>query len=169
MFEHKGYKGSITTVDKDASLFHGRVVGIQDVVTFEGKGVADLVKAFRDSVDDYLAFCAERKETPEKPFSGRFVLRMPPELHRLVSEAASQDDVSLNTWIVAAAEMRLNQSPPTSSAMSFEELDRVAECVAAILAEKKRPSVLSKQRADASKRPHNPKSAREKPQRAMDS
>src|SRR5205807_5512603 len=94
MFEYKGYTGAVTTVDKDAGLFHGQVLGIQDVVTFEAKGVPELVKAFRDSVDDYLEFCAERKESPEKPFSGKFVVRLSPELHRLASEAAAKEQVS---------------------------------------------------------------------------
>jgi len=68
MLEYRGYCGTITKTDADAGLFHGRVDGIQDVITFEGKTVAELQKAFRESVDDYLEFCEERKEMPEKPF-----------------------------------------------------------------------------------------------------
>ena len=136
MFEHKGYQGIITTVDTGAGLFHGRVIGIQDVVTFEGKAVTELVKAFRDSVDDYLAFCEERKEAPEKPFSGKFVVRLPAELHRLASEAAGREDLSLNTWMLAAVESRLDPAPTSDTRLSFDELNQVATCVAAILAEK---------------------------------
>jgi hypothetical protein len=50
-------------------------------------------------VDDYLAFCAERGETPDKPFSGQFVARVSPELHRRASLAASQAGKSLNAWV----------------------------------------------------------------------
>jgi predicted HicB family RNase H-like nuclease len=143
MFEHKGYQGAIVSVDTDAGLFHGCVVGIQDVVTFEGKMVPELVKAFKDSVDDYLEFCEQRKEAPEKPFSGKFVMRLSPELHRLASEAAAEEQVSLNGWMVSAVETRLNKGGANPTTLSFEELDQVANCVAAILAEKKRQPVAS--------------------------
>jgi predicted HicB family RNase H-like nuclease len=66
MMTYKGYTGSVE-VDTEAEILFGRVVGLRDVVTFQGKTVAEARKAFQDSVDDYLAFCAERGETPEKP------------------------------------------------------------------------------------------------------
>ena len=56
MMKHKGYRG-VVTFDDDAGIFHGEVVGIRDVVTFQGKSAAQLTKAFKDSVDEYLAFC----------------------------------------------------------------------------------------------------------------
>jgi predicted HicB family RNase H-like nuclease len=58
-----------------------------------------LKQAFIDSIDDYLAFCKERNEQPEKPFSGKFNLRISIELHRKVFVAAKQKGVSINTWI----------------------------------------------------------------------
>ena len=67
MMEYKGYTGRLTAVDEDEGIFHGVVTGIHDVVTFEGKSPEELVQAFHESVDDYLAFCAERSEEPEKP------------------------------------------------------------------------------------------------------
>jgi predicted HicB family RNase H-like nuclease len=80
MLNHKGYTGHIE-FDDEAGLFHGEVVDTRDVVTFQGRSVDEIVQAFRDSVDDYLDFCAERGEKPDKPFSGKFVLRIHPELH----------------------------------------------------------------------------------------
>jgi predicted HicB family RNase H-like nuclease len=56
-------------------------------------------QVFIDSIDDYLAFCKERNEQPEKPFSGKFNLRISAELHRKVFIAAKQKGVSINTWI----------------------------------------------------------------------
>lgn len=138
MLEYKGYTGVIDEVDSKTGWFAGSIVGIQDVVTFEGRTTAELQKAFRDSVDDYLDFCSELKQSPEKPFSGKFVVRLSPELHRLVSEAARNEEVSLNTWMIAAAEERLNQAARAFPAMSFGEMDQLAACVAAILAEKTR-------------------------------
>jgi predicted HicB family RNase H-like nuclease len=96
--EYKGYIGKVE-FDDDASIFHGEVMNTRDVITFQGKSVAELKKAFEDSVDDYLAFCAERGEEPDKPFSGQFVTRIPPELHRKVNLAASLSGKSLNAWV----------------------------------------------------------------------
>ncbi len=98
MMEYKGYLGKVE-FDDHAGLFHGEVVNTRDVITFEGETVRKLQKAFRDSINDYLAFCAERGEEPDKPFSGQFVTRIPPELHRQASLAAALAGKSLNAWV----------------------------------------------------------------------
>ncbi len=98
MMEYKGYVGRVV-FDQDARLFHGEIVGIRDVVTFQGASVDELEKAFKDSVDDYLNFCRERGERPDKPCSGRFVVRIPPELHRRVAMLAGASGKSLNAWV----------------------------------------------------------------------
>ncbi|HLN28913.1 MAG TPA: type II toxin-antitoxin system HicB family antitoxin [Gemmataceae bacterium] len=98
MMEYKGYVGKVE-FDDEAGIFHGEVINTRDVITFQGKSVAELKKAFKESVDDYLAFCASRGEEPDKPFSGQFVTRIPPELHRLVNVAASLSGKSLNAWV----------------------------------------------------------------------
>lgn len=59
----------------------------------------ELRKAFTDSVEDYLEFCAERGEAPEKPYSGRFLVRVGPELHKALVIQARQNGKSLNTWV----------------------------------------------------------------------
>lgn len=59
MMEYKGYFGQVE-FDDEAGIFHGEIINIRDVVTFQGATVNELRKAFRDSVDDYLAFCAQR-------------------------------------------------------------------------------------------------------------
>ena len=99
MIEYKGYVGKVA-FDADAEHFHGEVINTRDVITFQGKTVAGLKRAFRASVEDYLAFCAKRGESPEKPFSGHFAARIPPELHRRISLAANLAEMSLNAWIV---------------------------------------------------------------------
>jgi predicted HicB family RNase H-like nuclease len=96
--EHKGYFGRVE-FDDEANLFHGEVINLRDVVTFQGETVKQLRKAFRDSVDDYLEFCAARNEEPEKPYSGKFVVRVDPELHKTISIQAKKDGKSLNAWI----------------------------------------------------------------------
>ena len=74
------------------------IINLKDVIIFQGKSVSELRKAFRDSVKDYLAFCKERDEQPEKPFSGKFVLRVPADLHRGMAIAAASEGKGLNAW-----------------------------------------------------------------------
>ena len=98
MMEYKGYIGNVE-FDDEANIFHGEVINLRDVVTFQGETVKQLRKAFRDSVDDYLEFCAERGESPEKPYSGKFMVRVEPELHKTLAMHAKQEHKSLNAWI----------------------------------------------------------------------
>jgi len=73
MMHYKGY-GCTIRFDEEADIFHGEVTGLRDVVTFQGRTVDEGKSAFRESIDDYLDFCASRGETPDKPYSGRFLL-----------------------------------------------------------------------------------------------
>ena len=98
MMEYKGYAAKVE-FDDEASIFHGEVVNLRDVITFEGTTVEELRQAFKDSIDDYLEFCARRDEEPERPFSGKFGVRIDPELHREVYLRAKMENKSLNSWI----------------------------------------------------------------------
>jgi predicted HicB family RNase H-like nuclease len=98
MMEYKGYRARVE-LDSEAGVFHGEVVNLRDVITFEGSCVAELRQAFEESVEDYLAFCAERGEEPERPFSGKFSVRIDPELHRQVTIKARLENKSLNNWV----------------------------------------------------------------------
>lgn len=111
MLKYKGYAGKVE-FNEDDETFHGYVLGIQDVVHFQGTSVQELKQAFRDSVDDYLEFCAERGEEPEKPYSGKFVLRLPQEIHRLISMAAKLSDKSLNAWTVEQLSKAVEKDHP---------------------------------------------------------
>lgn len=98
MIEYKGYIGKVE-YDDEAGLFHGEVINLRDVITFAGETVQALRQAFQESVEDYLAFCTERREAPEKPFSGTFTVRIPPELHRAIAVQARLSNKSLNSWL----------------------------------------------------------------------
>lgn len=98
MMTHKGYSGNVW-FDDEADIFHGEVMGLRDVVTFQGSTVDEVKRAFRESVDDYLAFCAERNESPEKAFSGKFMVRVEPGLHRRIAEMSAAEGLSLNGWL----------------------------------------------------------------------
>lgn len=98
MMKYKDYV-AVVEFDDEANLFHGEIANIRDVVTFQGSSVKELQNAFKDSVDDYLAFCAKRKEAPEKPFSGQFIVRLKPENHRQIFVAARKEGKSLSAWV----------------------------------------------------------------------
>jgi len=66
MMTYKGYVG-VAEFDADANGWHGRVAAIRDVVTFEAESIEALSAAFIDSVEDYLAFCVERSDEPDRP------------------------------------------------------------------------------------------------------
>lgn len=98
MLKYKGYTGYVE-FDDEAGIFHGEVLDLRDVITFQGKTVEEIKKAFRESIDDYLEFCKERNEKADKPFSGRLMVRLPPRLHRKVFVSARREGKSLNQWI----------------------------------------------------------------------
>jgi predicted HicB family RNase H-like nuclease len=95
---YKGYSAYVD-FDDEAEIFHGEVLDTKDVITFQGSSVAELRKAFKDSIDDYLAFCKKRGEEPDKPFSGKFILRIPKELHRNIYIKSIKSGQSINNFI----------------------------------------------------------------------
>jgi predicted HicB family RNase H-like nuclease len=98
MMKYKGYRASVK-YDDEAGVFHGEVVDTRDVIFFEATSVEDLNSEFRFSIDDYLAMCAEKGESPDKPFSGRIPLRISPEIHREATANAAAEGKSLNAWL----------------------------------------------------------------------
>jgi predicted HicB family RNase H-like nuclease len=98
MMNYKEYHGTVS-FDDEAEIFHGEVMDLRDVVTFQGSSVKELKTAFKESVDDYLDYCRERGEEPDRPYSGKFVLRMDPQLHRQLSILSSKEGASLNSWV----------------------------------------------------------------------
>lgn len=98
MMKYKGYIGHVE-YDDDAKIFHGEVVGLKDIITFQGKSVKELEIAFKESIDEYLAWCKKRGEKPEKTFSGTFNLRIPPELHAKLALHARTMGMSLNSYV----------------------------------------------------------------------
>jgi predicted HicB family RNase H-like nuclease len=105
---YKGYVGDVE-YDDDAKLFHGEVVNTRDVITFQGRSVDELERSFQESIDDYIVWCEEEGVEPEKPFSGRFNLRLSPDLHREVAIAAKRLNKSMNAFVEDAIkdELRL--------------------------------------------------------------
>jgi predicted HicB family RNase H-like nuclease len=98
MIRYKGYSGE-AFYDSEAKIFHGEVIGLKDVITFQGTTVEEIEKAFKDSVNDYLEFCKSRGEQPEKPYSGNLHIRLEPELHAKLAKEALLHSQSLNSFI----------------------------------------------------------------------
>ena len=100
MIEYKGYTG-VFEFDPSIEAFHGRIVGLQDVVTFQGRSLDELRQEMAESVDDYLEFCGEVGKKPERPYRGEFLVRTTPELHRAATIEAEASGMSLNAWVEA--------------------------------------------------------------------
>lgn len=98
MMEYKGYQAEVA-FDDEAQVLHGEVVNTRDVITFQAESVAELEREFHKSVDVYLQFCKEIGQEPEKPFSGKFVVRLSPDTHRKAYLAARRAGKSLNAWV----------------------------------------------------------------------
>ncbi len=103
MLKYKNYIG-VFEYYPDKREFHGRVLGIRDVVHFSGISVDELEQSLADSVEDYIEFCRNTGKEPEKPCSGKFILRVPPEIHRLAETAANISGKSLNAFAAEALE-----------------------------------------------------------------
>ncbi len=98
---YKGYQGSFE-YDPDADIFHGDVLHIADVVTFQGRSIDELKEALAESIEVYLEYCAKKGREPQKPFSGSFNVRITPEVHQRIAMQAARDGVSLNKWVAGA-------------------------------------------------------------------
>lgn len=96
--QYKGYTAQIE-IDEDAGILFGKVLDIKDVITFKGNTVEELRQSFRDSVDDYLEWCEELGEDPNRPFSGKLPFRTTPEHHHRIFLAAKKANKSINAWM----------------------------------------------------------------------
>jgi predicted HicB family RNase H-like nuclease len=94
---YKGYIGKVE-FDEVENLLHGEVANTRDVITFAGRTVKETKKALKESVEVYLAYCAEKGRQPNKPYSGKILLRVAPELHAKLVVRAAQADKSLNEF-----------------------------------------------------------------------
>lgn len=94
---YRGYTARVDFDERD-DLFVGRVLGLRTIISFHGQTVQELRSAFEAAVDDFLQECEEAGIKPEKPASGRLLLRLPPETHGAALVAAQAAGKSLNQW-----------------------------------------------------------------------
>jgi len=107
---YKGYTARIEYDERD-NIFAGRILGIRTIISFHGETVAELREEFELAITDYLADCKEQGVHPEKPASGKLLLRVPPEIHGRALVAAQAAGKSLNQW---ATEVLQRAAQPTS-------------------------------------------------------
>ena len=94
---YQGYAARIEYSDEDQCLI-GHIAGVNDIVGFHGETVAELRAAFEEAVDDYVETCEKLGRAPQKPYSGKLMLRVPPEVHAAVAVAAEVSGKSINQW-----------------------------------------------------------------------
>jgi predicted HicB family RNase H-like nuclease len=94
---HKGYTARVEYDERD-DIFVGRVLGIRAIISFHGQTVRELREEFVHAIDDYVGECREQGVRPEKPASGKILLRVPPDLHGAALVAAQAAGKSLNQW-----------------------------------------------------------------------
>ena len=97
VMSYKNYAGTVE-YNEDAGILFGRIVGIDDVISYEGGSVATLRQSFHDAVDDYLTHCQNIGKKPNSPYSGKFILRLPPALHASLTAKAQAVGKSLNQY-----------------------------------------------------------------------
>ena len=107
VLKYKDYLGSVEFSAADNSFF-GKIIGISDLVTFEGESVSSLKKAFAEAVDDYLTMCEETGKTPQKTYKGSFNVRISPELHKEAVLSANMQGISLNALVERAIQREVH-------------------------------------------------------------
>ncbi|HEX7729203.1 MAG TPA: type II toxin-antitoxin system HicB family antitoxin [Terracidiphilus sp.] len=109
MMEYKGYTAGPIDFDPEENTFSGTVVGLKDVIHFEGSNSRELVRAFHASIDSYLDLCKETGKQPDRPYNGKILVRTEPALHRKAAMVAASEGISLNQWITRQVETYLRE------------------------------------------------------------
>ena len=106
---YKGYTARVEYDERD-NIFLGRILGIRNMISFHGETVAELRAELELAVKDYLADCKQQGIHPEKPASGKLLLRVPPEVHGRAIVAAQAAGKSLNQWATEALQQAARAS-----------------------------------------------------------
>ena len=108
IMEYKNFLARIAYDDRD-NIFVGKVINTNNHnISFHGKSVNELKKSFHESIEDYLDYCEKKKIEPEKPFSGKFIVRIEPEFHKKIVEVANEKNISINKFVENALLHEIN-------------------------------------------------------------
>jgi predicted HicB family RNase H-like nuclease len=124
--KYKDYLGSAEVSHKDGCL-HGKILFIDDLVTYESETVPGLKQEFEAAVDDYLETCKHVGKEPDRPFTGTFQIRVSPDTHRQAAMEAKIAEQSLNEWVKGAIEQRLFSKPSQSPRCSTQYPESTSE------------------------------------------
>jgi predicted HicB family RNase H-like nuclease len=105
---YKGYTGTIDASIEDGCL-HGKILFIEDVITYEGNTVDDIVVSFKEAVDRYLVYCKKTGKPANKPYSGTFNVRVGQDLHRKAVEVAFHRNITLNDFVAQSIKTAIEQ------------------------------------------------------------
>ncbi|MBN9428493.1 MAG: type II toxin-antitoxin system HicB family antitoxin [Burkholderiales bacterium] len=114
---YRGYVASMT-FDAEDKIIVGRVLDVEDIITFHGESVSEFEANFHTAVDDYIAACESLGGTPEKPASGKLMLRVSPSVHAAAIKAAAQSGTSLNKWAENALSTASSRSAAAQASRS---------------------------------------------------
>lgn len=97
LISYRGYNAKLE-FDAEDNLFFGHVLGVPESITFHGDTVAQLTEDFHAAVDHYIADCEATGRVPHKPYSGKLMLRVPPDVHAHAAMMAEAHGKSINQW-----------------------------------------------------------------------
>ena len=110
ILKYKGYRATAQYSAEDG-CFIGRVLGIRDIIGFNGDTVAELETVFHESIDEYLAMCEETGKQPEREYRGTFNVRVTPQAHGAAVRRAEEMGISLNQFVAEAIQEKLDRVP----------------------------------------------------------
>lgn len=108
-FKYKGYTGTVEASIEDGCL-HGKILFIDDIISYEGNTVAEIKSSFEESVERYLTYCNETGKPANKPYSGTFNVRVGSELHRKAVEVANHRGIKLNDFVTQSIQTAIEQN-----------------------------------------------------------
>src|SRR5688572_27068586 len=114
ILQYKDYLATVSYSSEDEVLY-GKVIGINDLVTFESGSVKELKKAFKEAIEDYIETCTSLKKTPDKTYKGSFNVRIPSDLHKEAAMYAAIKNMSLNDFVRYAIDYTLSNTSDKSS------------------------------------------------------
>jgi len=106
ILEYKEYLASVHFSSED-DVFYGKILGINDLVSFEGSSVTQLRRAFREAVMDYLKTCKALGKEPNRSYKGTFNVRIPSKLHHKAAIYSAKKNMSLNEFVRYAIDFTL--------------------------------------------------------------
>ena len=109
--EYKGYKASMG-FDPADKIIVGRVLDVDDIIAFHGESVAEFEAKFHSAIDEYLSACKALGSEPDRPASGKLMLRVAPDIHAAALKAAARSGMSLNKWAESALSSASRQARP---------------------------------------------------------